>query len=95
MHSGVAVAAVLGWRRLLVKVRAGGRPRAGESCPGTRALPGLWPYCLPFCWGAVPICLTCHVTRAASCLKGREGTARLYGMPGNAFTECGSGLAAN
>ena len=78
-----------------MKVRAGGRPRAGESRPGPRVLPGLWPYCLPSCKGAVPICLTRHVTRAASYLKEREGTARLYRVPGNAFTDYGSGLAAD
>ena len=78
-----------------MKVRAGGRPRAGESRPGPRALSGLWSYCLSSSPGAVPVCLTRHVTRAASCLKEREGTAGLYGVPANAFTDCGSGLAAD
>ena len=70
-----AVAAVLGCRRLLVVVQAGGHPHAGERSSRPWRLPGLWPYCLPSFWGRFTWLLTRQVTRAASCLKEREGTA--------------------
>ena len=79
MRSGIAIAAVgavLGCRRLLVEVRAGGHPRAGETSSRPWRLPGLWAYyCLQSCRGGFTWLLTRQVTRSASCLKEREGTA--------------------
>ena len=69
MRSGVAiaaVAAVLAVGKCSWRCGPGGHPHADERSSRPRRLPGLRPYCLPSCR---------QVTRAASCLKEREGTA--------------------